>query len=459
MKRSRLELLKTTTETVHIISTPFGSEQGRSLALKVAKACERSDPHFKEFCYNPNEDCPQTLGVGWLDTWMAICDNTVRTGGKVFVIFRSDGQGRYGCDQKGPKSLDGQAQPGEIMHALSKGCDIHWMDSTNPEAAMLELQQVIDEPLSERAVGTSSDHGMNPRPPPPPPPQHGMNPTPPPAVRPPFHRQSSLNDKVKRAIVRIGLFDTSSKTVLTVGSGVVIKGACGPCAQILTCAHNFLDTGTTPHQYLFGLPPEQVIILVGIFTHNDQSSIWRYRAELVTPQDLLMEMTSFNNKPSRALLDLAVLRVVRDIEIRPPRYQGLSMDGTPQPTYELEVELPVYAAESPCDLKKYALELGDPERVDIGTSISAGGWYSEQNETTLFMLTDFKIMGVDPSGLFISNTVLHSGGSGGPQLDNNGNVVAINSMSGKEYIVDSELHQKTYGRKVSMLQPRHGLVE
>lgn len=166
MKRRGLELLKTTTETVHIISTPFGSQQGRSLALKVAKACERSDSHFKEFCYNPNEDCPQTLGIGWLDTWMEICDNTVKTGGKVFVIFRSDGKGEYGCDPKGPKSLDGQAQPGEVRYALSKGCDIHWMDSTNPEAAMLALRQGADERLSERARtgtdadGTSSDHGM-----------------------------------------------------------------------------------------------------------------------------------------------------------------------------------------------------------------------------------------------------------------------------------------------------------
>ena len=164
MKRSRVMLLKTTNEKVHIISTPFTSKQGRSLALRVAKACERSDLQTMEFCYNPNEDCPQTLDVSWLETWMAICNNTVKTGGKVFVIFRSDGKGDYGCDDKGPKSLDGQAQPGEIMHALSKGCDIHWMDSINPEAAMLTLMQGTEESPSKRARsttdagGTSSDH-------------------------------------------------------------------------------------------------------------------------------------------------------------------------------------------------------------------------------------------------------------------------------------------------------------
>merc|ERR1719453_2808020 len=104
MKRDRLELLKTSAETVHIISTPFGSESGRALALQVAQHYERRGTG-REFCYNPNEDCPQSLGVSWLDAWMAICDNAVRTGGKVYVVYRSDGQGAYGCEAKGQGSL------------------------------------------------------------------------------------------------------------------------------------------------------------------------------------------------------------------------------------------------------------------------------------------------------------------------------------------------------------------
>ena len=142
MKRDRLELLKTTTQVVHIISTPFDSEAGRALALQVAQHYERRGTG-REFCYNPNEDCPQSLGVSWLDAWMAICDNTVRTGGMVFVVFRSDGKGKYGCKMKGLGSLDGQAQQGEIRYALGKGCIIHWMDQTNPEAAMREMNQLI----------------------------------------------------------------------------------------------------------------------------------------------------------------------------------------------------------------------------------------------------------------------------------------------------------------------------
>ena len=141
---SRLQLLRSTSETVHIISTPFDSEAGRSLASEIKRRFDQPlSPLRKEFCYNPNDDCPQSLGMmageqdwrGWLDTWMAICDNTAETGGLVFVVFRSDGRGAYGCDEKGPGSLEGQAQPGEVRYATSKGCTIRWMDSLHPVEA------------------------------------------------------------------------------------------------------------------------------------------------------------------------------------------------------------------------------------------------------------------------------------------------------------------------------------
>ena len=121
------ELLKLTQQTVHIISTPFGSVAGRDAAASIKQARER--PREGEFCYNPNEDCPQWLDVSWLDTWMAICDNAKLTGGKVFAIYRSDGKGQFGCDVKGRGSLDGMAQQGEIRYAVKTGCEIVWVDS------------------------------------------------------------------------------------------------------------------------------------------------------------------------------------------------------------------------------------------------------------------------------------------------------------------------------------------
>ena len=133
LQRSRIELLKSTNMKVNIISTPFQSDAGRSLASRVARAHERPP---NEFCYNPNTDCPQGFEVSWLEMWINICDSTARTKGKVFVIFRSDGQGKFGCDEKGPRSLDGEAQPGEIDYALKVGCEIEYMDSSPPLATL-----------------------------------------------------------------------------------------------------------------------------------------------------------------------------------------------------------------------------------------------------------------------------------------------------------------------------------
>ena len=122
--RDRLRLLKSTDKKTHIISTPFRNVRARHDARSIKANHENEE----EFCYNPNEDCPQTLDVSWLETWMAICDNSVRTGGTVFVMYRSDGGGRFGCQEHGPKSLDGQAQPGEIAYAVQKGARIEWVD-------------------------------------------------------------------------------------------------------------------------------------------------------------------------------------------------------------------------------------------------------------------------------------------------------------------------------------------
>ena len=123
MLRDRLKLLKTTSEPTHIISCPFENAAGVAVAKEIS---ERFEENENEFCYYPNEDCPQSLNVSWLETWMEIADNTERTGGTVFVVHRTDGKGRFGCDAKGPGSLDGQAQPGEIKYAIKSRCKIEW---------------------------------------------------------------------------------------------------------------------------------------------------------------------------------------------------------------------------------------------------------------------------------------------------------------------------------------------
>ena len=137
MLRDRLKLLKDTDSKTHIISCPYKQPLGVKKAKEISMRYEKDD---REFCYYPNEDCPQTLNVSWLETWQAIAKNAKRTGGTVYVIYRTDDKGQYVCDAwagiadlPGLKSLDGQAQPGEIQYALEQGCAIEWVGYGNEE--------------------------------------------------------------------------------------------------------------------------------------------------------------------------------------------------------------------------------------------------------------------------------------------------------------------------------------
>ena len=151
---------------MHLISTSYRSPEARVTAEAIKR--ERERPADGEFCYNPNSDCPQPLDVSWLAAWMTICKSAKRTGGNVYVVYRSDGQGQYGCRAKGSGSLDGQAQEGEILYAMQIGCPIvwvdscgnyanrdngctfNWVDSTHPEDATAELSEQRVERLRQR---------------------------------------------------------------------------------------------------------------------------------------------------------------------------------------------------------------------------------------------------------------------------------------------------------------------
>ena len=59
--------------------------------------------------------------------WMKIAQSAKNTGGTVFVVHRTDGKGRYGCEAKGHGSLNGEAQEGEVLFATVQGCRIEWV--------------------------------------------------------------------------------------------------------------------------------------------------------------------------------------------------------------------------------------------------------------------------------------------------------------------------------------------
>eukprot|EP01043_Picozoa_sp_COSAG02_P048112 COSAG02_NODE_4689_length_5091_cov_1.795072_8_plen_177_part_00 len=80
--------------------------------------------------------------MSWLEVWIKIVKNAKRTGGTVFVVRRADGRrGAYGCAQKGPGSLDGQAQEGEEDFATGHSCTIEWVPS-QPSSQSLPVLRV-----------------------------------------------------------------------------------------------------------------------------------------------------------------------------------------------------------------------------------------------------------------------------------------------------------------------------
>ena len=81
---------------------------------------------------------------------------------------------------------------------------------------------------------------------------------------------------------------------------------------------------------------------------------------------------------------------------------------------------------------------------------------------TVFLAPDFQVLNKD-DGLLKSNVVLDSGGSGGAQVNDSGEVVAINSMSMHVALLNKgkpnehEAEYASWGRAVDMLEPGHGL--
>jgi S1-C subfamily serine protease len=81
---------------------------------------------------------------------------------------------------------------------------------------------------------------------------------------------------------------------------------------------------------------------------------------------------------------------------------------------------------------------------------------------TVFVASDFQVLNKD-DGLLKSNVVLESGGSGGGQVNNSGEVIAINSMSkfvarinqGRPNEIQAEY--ASWGRSVAKLEAGHGL--
>ena len=81
------------------------------------------------------------------------------------------------------------------------------------------------------------------------------------------------------------------------------------------------------------------------------------------------------------MLDLAVLRVDRSIEITPSEFQGMGTPASPS-MYQLGPSFPLFDYQNSCPLRSVGLELGDANAVATGSAVNAAGWYCERAEKT-----------------------------------------------------------------------------
>ena len=264
----------------------------------------------------------------------------------------------------------------------------------------------------------------------------------------------TLVAKVKRATLRIGLYQTATNKLVDLGSGTLIDAGPGnPVGQVLSAAHVFLKTSDAalPPKYLdsaidWNSPAAPFIILVGLYQADDKSSNWAFWAELVTPLNVLQQTKA---KPwSKTLVDLAVLQIRGEIEMSPAVYTGPTLT-------ESFTVVKRSAAASPLSLPE-GIQLGDPSLVQTGIStVTVFGWFAPAGETTLYVPQHQKIIST-ADGLLISQALLHSAGSGGGMLDSQGRLLAVNSRS-RNPALPMPAEYKAYGRMISDLHSGHGL--
>ena len=262
-----------------------------------------------------------------------------------------------------------------------------------------------------------------------------------------------LVDKVKRASVRIGIYKTATKKLISLGSGTLIDAGPGaPVGQILSAAHLFVRASNP------ALPPYMdpkigwnsttapFIILIGLYQADDKPSRWAFWAELITPLSVLQ-----TTKPlpwTKTLVDLAVLRIRGNIEMSPAVFTGPGLSETFEVVNWSNAATPLSLPDG--------IQLGQPVAVQTGISmVTVFGWFAPNEESTLYVPQRKKIIST-ANGLLISQALLHTCGSGGAQVDSRGRLLAVNSRS-SDPAIPMPVDYKAYGRMISDLLPAHGL--
>ena len=267
---------------------------------------------------------------------------------------------------------------------------------------------------------------------------------------------------VKPCVVRVGVFDTTTRKLLSVGSGSLVKrdGHDKCTGHVLTAAHVLLETmagvpfpplkGAVPTSGILYEPAAGVVVLIGVYEGDKLSSKWRYWADVKTPYVLLSQMQG------KYLTDLAILQIRGTVAITPDVFMHSSPPDISVDTYTINSRTHTPPAFDSC------LSIGDPSSVVSGDPLSCLGWPTPDGQTTIYVDDKHNLLSKE-HGHLKSQAFLHKAMSGGPLLNHRMEIVGVNSYGPKDpsygSLVDGTLEEPAnyagWGRMTDMLTPAH----
>lgn len=199
-----------------------------------------------------------------------------------------------------------------------------------------------------------------------------------------FLRRRS-NDAVKRATVKIGVYDRQLKRFVDFGSGTLVSRK----GHILTAAHviaghpeartrngkremAWSDKSLRRTKELLS-SEAKLLLAIGLYRSDGKPAVWRYWAKVLTTEETLhrwVENERPPEKPHRHLLDLAVLQILGPLQMEPEAFDGNDIKQEFELLGELEVAAPGALASLPAPLE---LDLSG-RLVKIPSEISVSGW-------------------------------------------------------------------------------------
>ena len=268
------------------------------------------------------------------------------------------------------------------------------------------------------------------------------------------HLERKKFNKVKRATVRLGLYDRDKSRFFDLASGSVVSSD----GHILTAAHVLVDfnmRSRTYHTLFSSRREDRVVIVVGLYQGDGNPARWSFWAERVSMLEVLKEMKG-NDR-----LDLAVVKIMGPIEMEPPVFGQEHSLRTPYSIVNVADDAPLQRLSSLSAPRPLPLKLVPPPSNVKGSQICVVGWPSpgdnffetEGKERTMFM--DCRTCISHEDGFLKSAVFIHTGSSGGPLVNTAGEQMGVASY-------DNDNHRDAHSyvavfRSVAELRPDHGL--